>query len=46
VIAQSESTALIASMPGAIAAAGLANAVVALEEIGDLLTEHAIGSRS
>jgi two-component system chemotaxis response regulator CheB len=41
VIAQSEDSSVIASMPGAVAAAGLANAVVDLESIGDLLVKYA-----
>jgi two-component system chemotaxis response regulator CheB len=43
VIAQSERSSLIASMPGAVAAAGLANGVVDLETMGDVLTEYAFG---
>jgi two-component system chemotaxis response regulator CheB len=43
VIAQSESTSVIASMPGAIASAGLANAVVPLEQVGEVLTDHVRG---
>jgi len=38
VVAQSEATSVIASMPHAVAAAGLANEVVPLEGVGGLLT--------
>jgi two-component system chemotaxis response regulator CheB len=44
VIAQTQSTSTIGSMPGAVAAAGLANTVVRLEELGHTLTAHAVRS--
>ena len=43
VIAQSETTSVIPSMPGAVAAAGLANEVVRLEHMAEVLTEHVLG---
>jgi two-component system chemotaxis response regulator CheB len=45
VIAQSESTSVIASMPRAVAAAGLADAIVPLDELAAVLSAHALGSR-
>jgi two-component system chemotaxis response regulator CheB len=44
VIAQTQCTSTIGSMPGAVAAAGLANTVVRLEELGHALTAHALRS--
>jgi len=44
VVAQSERSALIASMPGAVASAGLANDVVDLETMGDVLTNYTFRS--
>lgn len=44
VIAQTQCTATIGSMPGAVAAAGLANTVVRLDELGHALTAHALRS--
>jgi two-component system chemotaxis response regulator CheB len=44
VVAQTQSTSTIGSMPGAVAAAGLANTVVRLEELGHALTAHALRS--
>lgn len=44
VIAQTQCTSTVGSMPGAVAAAGLANTVVRLEELGHALTAHAFRS--
>jgi two-component system chemotaxis response regulator CheB len=44
VIAQTQCTSTIGTMPGAVAAAGLANTVVRLEELGHALTAHALRS--
>jgi two-component system chemotaxis response regulator CheB len=42
VIAQSESSAVAIGMPGAVAAAGLTDAIVPLEELGEALTDQVL----
>jgi two-component system chemotaxis response regulator CheB len=45
VIVQSESSSVVASMPATVAAAGLADAVVALEDLGAALVDHVYTGR-
>lgn len=42
VIAQSESSSVAVGMPGAVAAAGVAHAIVPLEDLGDALSERVL----